>query len=451
MNSRVSKIPLVVRRGLLTLFVCGFLWGQVGEVYSAEPLAVTVTPPLFQLTIGPGEFWSSTLKVVNTNTYDVTYYAEVVNFEPEGENGAGKFTPRVNASEDPTHRTFSLASWVEISSEPILVKAGSSAEIPFTVKVPSDAEPGGHYASILVGTRPSGDALSGPSVKISTLVSSLLLVRISGDIDERGRIREFYSEQSLYQTPRADFTLRFENLGNVHLRPRGDITLYNMWGKERGSLVINQNGNFGNVLPKSIRKFNFSWEGEESLFDIGRYSAVVTLGYGEEGKQNTSGTAYFWVIPIIPASITLGVIVGFLLIMTWFIRRYIQRALQLERQRFVSHDEPVEEKEVSYSIETLMEPIREGVIDLRSAAGGVSEPNFSNQSPSSRIQVSKPTISTRRPHTALEFVAKYRMFFLFLVVVLLCVGLLVWYLDKVLVPEKTFKIIDISAEELPAE
>ena len=338
--------------------------------HATGSLSVSVTPPLFQLTIGPGESWSSVLKVVNNNPYDVTYYSQAVDFAPKGEDGTSTFIPIIEELNDPLKQAYSLASWLEISAAPVMVPAGGSGQIPFTVHVPMNAEPGGHYGAILVGTQPAGALkASGPLVKVSSYVSSLLFVRIKGDVSESGRIREFTAGKIFYQTPRVDLGLRFENIGNTHLRPEGDITIYNMWGKERGKILINQeNGNFGNVLPRSIRKFDFSWEGESGLFEVGPYSAVVTINYGEDGKKNVSAKTYFWVVPIIPLAIGVGTLLLTALLAMWLIRRYIHRTLSHERiYASVTHmpaHAMSEEAQGMHKVPT--SEVKADVIDLRS-------------------------------------------------------------------------------------
>ncbi len=449
--SSISKIthsaPALFAAVLALLFVAPFTHAQ-------SSLSVSVTPPLFQLTIGPGESWSSSIKVVNNNAYDVTYYTQLVDMEADGEEGQSKFTPLVDEVRDPSHQTFSLASWIEISGDPVVVPAGRSASIPFTVRVPDNAEPGGHYGAILVGTQPGSVDGSGATVKVSSFVSSLLFVRIKGDVIESGRIREFTTPATLYQTPKANFVLRFENTGNAHLKPEGEITIYNMWGKERGRMEINQgSGNFGNVLPKSIRKFEFAWEGESNPFDIGYYSAVVTLGFGEDGKQNVSAKTYFWIVPIVPLSVGLGLVVLFILLMTWFIRRYIRRSLALESARFGISTSVQVAHQVVPTIETLVEPLREGVIDLRAVAGGrkQSMENVARaQTMSQESIAASREVYVARPLTLLQFIFKYRLFLLF-VVVLVVGGVLAWrYFEKVLVPERHFEIRDVSIrEEIP--
>jgi hypothetical protein len=273
----------------------------------------------------------------------------------------------------------------------------------------------------------------GSGVKVSGLVSTLLFVRIKGDVEERGRIREFRSEAALYQSPKADFVLRFENIGTTHLRPQGDITLYNMWGKERGNVQLTQRSGFGNVLPDSVRRFEFSWEGERNILDIGRYSAVVTLAYGDDEKQNASATAYFWVVPVVPVSITFGSILVFIILVAWLIRRYIRRALSIEKERH-----GIAAASRSYSLHTFVEPLREGAVDLRSVGKrSVSAPAAASQS--------LPAESSK-PLSVFGFFQKYSLFFFF-VAVLIAGAFGVWmYLDSVLVPERSYQITEVSSD-----
>jgi len=297
-----------------------------------EKLTLSVTPPLFQLNIGPGEFWASSVRTINTNPYELTLYASVMNFEAQGETGQGKITPIVE--EDPGASGNSLAHWIEISKDPIIVPRETSAEIPFSVRIPPNAPPGGHYAAILVGTRPLHDPNEGSSIRVSSLVSSLLFVRVRGEVIEEGNIREFLTDKTFYQEADVTFTLRFENEGNVHLKPQGDISIYNMWGKERGKLFINHKTNFGNVLPKSTRKFIFEWKGEENFFEAGRYKAVTVLTFGKEARQNVSRTTYFWVVPLKPILAILGSFILFLTFAVFVIRLYIKRSIAVVQREY---------------------------------------------------------------------------------------------------------------------
>lgn len=59
-------------------------------------------------------------------------------------------------------------------------------------------------------------------------------MRVEGDVQEDGGIREFRAIDSFLDTPDVTFSLRFENKGNVHLQPRGNIVITNMWGQREG-------------------------------------------------------------------------------------------------------------------------------------------------------------------------------------------------------------------------
>ncbi|MEN9560827.1 MAG: hypothetical protein RIQ56_100 [Candidatus Parcubacteria bacterium] len=399
----------------------------------SNSFAVTVTPSLVQLSVGPGESWSSSLKVVNNNNFDTTYHLQVMDFEANGEDGSAKYVPVL---EDPAHasQTHSLASWIKLNQTSVFVRAGESARVPYSLLVPPNAEPGGHYAAILVGSKPSDTVASSSVTKISSYVSSLLFVKISGQVIENGRIREFSTARSIYQTPQTNFLLRFENIGNTHLRPQGDIVIYNMWGKERGRVGINlEEGNFGNVLPKSIRKFQFSWEGEASPFDIGHYRAVVTLAYGENGRKNIVAKTSFWVIPTAPLVTTLSICVAFIFLFSWFIRRYIRRALELERGRLTKTS--AEPAANIHAFKALIEPIKEGVVDLRRTQQMVAP-----KAPTMTVTPEVITLSRG------EFVQKYRSFFWFVAIVVLGAALTWWYLDKALVQSREYKIKEVSAQ-----
>lgn len=422
------------------------LLALVGSVVSPLPLnasdslTVSVTPPFTQLTIGPGEFWASTLKIVNPNDHDVTYYANVVNFENTGEAGKGKFIPLLSEFDGTPADQGTLARWIGISEEPVTVPAGKSFDVPFTVRIPADASPGGHYAAILVGTRPTKDAGStGSSVLVSSYVSSLFFVKIKGDVVEKGRIREFIPEKSLYEKPEAKFVLRFENQGNVHLQPRGTIEIFNMWGKERGKMQINEKTNFGNVLPNSVRRFEFDWSGEYSPFDIGRYSAIVTLAYGDEQKQNVSATTYFWVVPIIPVATTAGALLFGVGVIGFFIRRYIRRVLELERVRLGGDVNQLHETP-HLTLQAMTLPIREGVVDLRRVSSTVEDSAIIHDVPSGA-----PLTTTRMDGRS--FVAKYKLFFVALVVFTALFALAVWYFGEVTVSSRDFEIESLQVQD----
>ncbi len=286
---------------------------------------LTVSPTLFEMRAEPGQAWTSELRVINANNYEITVYPEPVNFAPLGEDGRGDLIPIM--SEETGGQT--LAEWITVPVEPVVIPPQQTATIPLQVNVPDNAAPGGHYAAVLIGTKPPTEGRQASQVQTAQYVTSLFFVRVAGDVREVADIREFTTEPSVVQRPEVTLSLRFENTGNVHVQPQGDIKILNMWGQERGLIPINHQTHFGNVLPDSVRKFTFTWKGDTALYDIGRYKAVATLGYGVEGKQFVTSTTYFWIIPYTTIFLTIILVVAVIKIGAWLIRRYIERMLAL--------------------------------------------------------------------------------------------------------------------------
>lgn len=402
-------------------------------VAAQDTQSLSVSPTLFEMSANPGQQWSSNLRLINPNPYELHLYVSVTNFAPLGESGQGQFLSV--SSDEATGQT--IAEWVAFKQREVVVPPEQTVNLAFTVDVPEGAQPGGHFAAIMVGTLPLDDSDRSMKVETSQVVTSLLFLRVAGDVREEGSIRSFRPEHALLDRPEATFELRFENTGNVHLQPQGEIKILNMWGQERGIVPVNRRTMFGNVLPESIRKYTFSWEGEWSLADIGRYTAIATLAYGSEGRQFTSSETSFWVIPW---KILLGVflfLASFVAFMVWAVKLYVRKMLSMAGVTPELHQLSRRTKHPHRHRVSVVAPLEAGMLDLRS-----------------RISDSG---SWRDRLCALrDFISNYRLFFA--AVLLLCIftGSLVWYISSASVSERGYEVtitgagsgITISSEQV---
>ncbi len=430
-----------IRVGIVLVLVCSIgFFSSYTHAQAPASLSLSVTPPLFQLTTAPGEYWASSIKVINANSYPLTIVAEVVRFDASGESGNAKFLPVLGTEGEGS----TLADWITLEEIELTIPPEQSAVVPFSVRIPQDAPPGGHYAAILIGNKSVKEAGAGPQVGVSSFVSSLLFVRIAGDVVETGSIREFSADSLFYQKPETSFSLRFENTGNVHLLPQGEITIYNMWGKERGVIPINQKTDFGNVLPRSIRKFDFTWAGEQNPLEVGRFSAVAILTYGQEERKSVYANTYFWVIPVIPVLIVLASIFGIIVFVSWMVKLYIRRALEL-RGIYMNPDDFLSPHMNTSKVDMkmLVNPVVEGVMDLRSATF--------RDSLRHKKDIVEPASMTYK-----DFFKKYKRFFVSVAGLTMVVFIFMFFFTHVLVPERAFDItlnkedgeVSISSEEL---
>jgi hypothetical protein len=291
----------------------------------SNAMALSITPPLIKNNITPGQIWKSTVKVVNNNTEELSVYVQAIDFKGDGEDGTVTFIPATGSAEE---ADYLLSQWINLPNDSITIPPSKSYEVPFIVDVPESAAPGGHYAAILVGTQPPSDTVSGASIKVSSLIASLIMLNVSGEVLENGQIREFSTDKNVYGEGEVNFNVRFENLGNVHIQPQGEIRIFDMWDKNLASIKINHSTEFGNVLPGNVRAWDFTWQDDIGLFDMGRYRAELILAYGDRAKETLSQTRYFWIFLFRPLAIIISSLLLFILIIYILVRRSIKKAIR---------------------------------------------------------------------------------------------------------------------------
>ncbi len=339
---------------IIIIFVFSFCFGL--SIHAQEKMAITITPPLIKNNIEPGQIWKSYLKVVNNNAKDIDVYVELMNFESGNETGTVKLTPLEQSVIEANE--YLINNWIHIDKGPIKVSAYKSVNIPFIVDVPERADPGDHHVAILIGTKAPMDKDSGSSIKISSMLGSLLLLNVDGEIKDSGVVREFSSDKDIYDKGEVNFKLRFQNTGNTILQPQGEIRIYNWQEKDQGSILVNHKVGTGNIFPDDTRLWQYSWNTPKSVLQMGRYRANMFLTYGGKNKETVERNIYFWVIHWQPLLIVFGSLFCFILLIIWLVRRSIHQAI-LRTQEQLS--------EIQNQSQSTTKPIRDvrGVVDLK--------------------------------------------------------------------------------------
>ncbi len=295
-------------------------------------LALTVSPVRVETAGDPGTILKGELTLTNDQEGTRTFYSSFGNFEATGETGTPSF---VSAEEG-------LATWIETVPS-ITLGVGEEKEVPYTITIPSNADPGGHFAAIFWGTSPA-QIEKGGRVSIGAKLGVLILLKVSGEIQEGGGILEFTTEnkQKVFNSLPIKFAYRFQNGGDDRIKPFGEITIKNIFGGT--SAILPANESQGNVLPQSIRKFEVEWnpnkieteietaekkgffEGlkkERVGFALGRYTANLNLEYGASNEKAQASFSFFVIPWRILSLVILLLIISFLLF-TKGLKRYNQ-------------------------------------------------------------------------------------------------------------------------------
>lgn len=264
---------------------------------------LTLSPPLKELNLNPGDSSVQTLKLTNPTGKLVELYPKVMDFSAKGETGEPGFS---DPAED--GGKYSLAKWITLSQSKIALTPEQVVEYKYIINVPQDAEPGGHYGVVFFATEPPALEQDQSKVALSSMVGGLVMVKVPGDVAEKAAIEEFSTDKIFYIFNKVKLTTRVKNLGNVHIKPIGDIKVKSLFGRTVDILVFNPQK--GNVLPESTRKFENDWQSKKIL--IGPYKTQLEVNYGEQ-KVALGAVTTIWIFPwwllVILAVIMIAVIV----------------------------------------------------------------------------------------------------------------------------------------------
>lgn len=267
------------------------------EVGSAK---VSISPTLFELTAKPGDVLENTMKIINTSDIIQSYEMEIKSFVGN-ELGQAKIT----ASDDPE---YALKRWVTITPEKFTLVAKQTQVVKFTINVPQDAEPGGQYGSILASLV-DNSTVSGTGAVTKSKVGTLVLVAVAGDIKYSAYVKEFSVAKKRFERPPIEFRTKIHNSSTVHIKPKGFITLTDIFGRKAGSIEFDQK----NILPDSDRLITQPYD--QPLI-VGRYVATLNILYGEKGDQLSAKTV-FYVFPTWLIILCIAVVILIILLLLY--------------------------------------------------------------------------------------------------------------------------------------
>jgi hypothetical protein len=290
----------------LVLLIGGIFFSQA--VFAAGA-SLGISPVTFELTGGPGEVIENYLKVFNPSGDTIGVKMQVEDIAPTGEEGFVTVEP-------PDTETYSLARWIKTDPEEFELKPGEEKQVKFILTIPNNAEPGGHYGTVLAATRAvMGSGTTGTA--IVQRIGSLVLLIVPGEMKENLIIKDFSAPIFSEYGP-INFSIKFENTGTVHLKPKGLITINNLLGRKSAEISFPEK----NVLPGGTRKIDVSWD--KKLLWPGRYTAIVTGNYGISNAQMSPAVITFWVFPW-----KLGLAALLVLILLFLIRKRFIAAFKI--------------------------------------------------------------------------------------------------------------------------
>lgn len=270
-----------------------------------------VGPGKFQAEMKPGETKIFNIILTNRQGKEKTFEINIEDFK--GSRDLGQTVVLLDNERGP----YSLKDYLNVDS--FLFKLGHAERvtIPVTVSIPTDAQPGGLYGSIVIGTvtTPEEQVAEGASSKgvnpVITRIGSLVFIKVAGDVKEDLKLKAFtinHGKTFLFSN-KANFQLLYENNGTIHENPYGTIRVKNLFGAEIAKIDIEP----WFVMPDSIREREITWE---APFVFGRYTATAVIEKGYKDEVDTVSLS-FWVIPLKMIGLVFAGLVVLVLVIRW--------------------------------------------------------------------------------------------------------------------------------------
>lgn len=207
--------------------------------------SILISPASKKYELKAGEAQEDKLRVVNDGqlAYDFTVYTRPYSVNDES------YVPDFTAEA----QNADAYKWVRFQTTSFRLEPGAFIEVPYTIRVPAGATPGGHYGVIFAETQPGAD-LGGQSVVRKKRVGSIIYATVDGYVSLSGKslgvnVPFFQTKTPLY------ISERIRNGGNTDFTVKTNVVISDIFGgvKYRGVRDAT-------VLPSTTRNIVSNWQ-----------------------------------------------------------------------------------------------------------------------------------------------------------------------------------------------
>ena len=262
----------------------------------ARAASLSITPLRTELSLVAVQTLNATFKLRNSGREPITVALGAETFAVTNEDYDYRFEKNKQAN------------WVNYEQPEIELQPWEIREVKYSVAVPVDAEPGGHYIALIAAIQPAAAQTDG----LTTIdrVASLLYIDLPGKATKQARLMSF-DVPILAVSDRLYFVTQLRNTGTTHFRSNAIYSLNTLWGKPIKDQTSSQL-----LLPQSIRRSK-NWIAMPSWPGIYKVQARIGLG----GNNNSQVSRWVVYLPAQGTLIVFGGILALVLVANKVIKR----------------------------------------------------------------------------------------------------------------------------------
>ncbi len=210
-----------------------------------------------------------------------------------------------------------VGAWIELATDELEIEPGEAVDVPFTMTVPDNAEPGDHMGGIVTSFTSASEDDEGEAVVLDRRLGSRVQVRVGGELQPTLEIRDLEVVHDATANPftpgRATVTYTVANIGNVRLAADQQVVV-------PGPVVVPDRVVTPEAMPELLPDNTLSFAVEvPAVWPSFRTTAEVTL----EAVATREGDA-FDVAPVTASAATtsipwaqLAVLLVLVLLVAW--------------------------------------------------------------------------------------------------------------------------------------
>lgn len=174
--------------------------------------------------------------------------------------------------------------WVSFSQTKWRVEPRQTVTVPYTITVPGNASPGGHYGVVFAEVQPSG--APGEAVARKKRVGMILYANVEGKVDIAGKTDSIEIGWFQNHAP-LKATIDVSNSGNIDFEAKQSLTVADVFGR-----VVAKSEQEVVVLPDQPRRSVLEWKAAPWL---GLFKVTVSSTTPDE---TTTKESYVLVAPV---------------------------------------------------------------------------------------------------------------------------------------------------------
>lgn len=277
-----------IRLGLAAaLVVVGMALPAQAESATEE---MTITPTEKHIDADPGQVITDSFTILNSGQTELDFITYASPYFVSSGDYSAIYDPGVPRAD--------AYKWVQMDTTAWHAKVRETVRIPYTIRIPSDATPGGHYAVLFAETKPPADS---SGIVRKKRLGMVLYVNVKGTAVTNGSVNKIDAAWFYTQGPlKADVVV--DNKGNTDFTATTTMTVSDVFGNQKFTT-----SNQYNVLPGTHRDIVASWDGSPWFGIYKMHVEAVALGKTVV-RDTLVVVCPLWLLGIIGVGLLIGAI-----------------------------------------------------------------------------------------------------------------------------------------------